>query len=137
MKKGETFALIRTRTITNKDTGERHTVEHAKRIKQWWFTDTEGMLCFQVRYGAMVIELSKGKNAIELASNEEFIPTLNLIKQAVERGELDKKLETKSTNLRLNLKSLAWIGEKRQLKRSIGLSKCTVFTKYAGKNCTF
>ena len=95
------------------------------------------MLCLQVRYGTKMIELSKGKNAIELASNEEFIPTLNLIKQAVERGELDKKLETKSTNLRLNLKGLAWIGEKRQLKRSIGLSKCTVFTKYAGKNCTF
>ena len=98
--KGETYAPLRTRTVTNKDTGERHTIEQAKRIKQWWFTDAEGVLCLQVRYGAKVIELSKGKNAIELASNEEFIPTLNLIKQAVEGGELDKELEAKSASLK-------------------------------------
>ena len=101
---GETYAPIRTRTISNKDTGERRTVEQAKRIKQWWFTDAEGVLCLQVRYGAKVIELSKGKNAIALASDEELIPTLNLIKQAVEGGELDKELEAKSASLRLNFK---------------------------------
>ena len=102
--RGETYAPLRTRTVTNKDTGERRTVEQAKRIKQWWFTDAEGVLCLQVRYGAKVIELSKGKNAIALASDEELIPTLNLIKQAVEGGELDKELEAKSASLRLNLK---------------------------------
>ena len=101
---GETYAPIRTRTISDKDTGERRTVEQAKRIKQWWFTDAEGVLCLQVRYGAKVIELSKGKNAIALASDEELIPTLNLIKQAVEGGELDKELEAKSASLRLNFK---------------------------------
>ena len=52
----------------------------------------------------MLFRSSKGKNAIALASDEELIPTLNLIKQAVEGGELDKELEAKSASLRLNFK---------------------------------
>ena len=100
--RGEPYVPMRTRTLVNKETGERRTVEQPKRIKPWWFTDADGVLCLQVRYGAKVVELHKGKNAIALASDEELIPTLNLIKQAVEGGEFDKELETKSASLRLN-----------------------------------
>jgi hypothetical protein len=60
----------------------------------WWFTGTDGTLCLQVRYGVQVIEIAKGKNTITVASSEELVPTLNLIKQAVEAGELDKLLAT-------------------------------------------
>lgn len=45
--------------------------------------------------------LHKEKNAIRVASDDAFIPTLNLIKQAMQGSELDKELEAKSTSLRL------------------------------------
>ena len=46
-----------------------------------------------IRYGNKVIELEKGKNAIELSSKEELEPTLQSIKKAVDDGEFDKLLE--------------------------------------------
>ena len=94
MANGTTYAPTHTRTVTDKHTGERKTVEQIKRVKPWWFTGADGTLCLQVRYGVQVIEIAKGKNTITVASSEELVPTLNLIKQAVEAGELDKLLAT-------------------------------------------
>ena len=102
--KGEAFAPMRTRNVKDKLTGERRTVEQPKRIKQWWFTDADGSIFLQIRYGAKLIEVSKGKNAIALANEDELIPALNLIKQAVEGGELDKEIEVRCASLRLNFK---------------------------------
>jgi TRAP-type mannitol/chloroaromatic compound transport system substrate-binding protein len=57
-----------------------------------------------VRYGAKVLELAKGKNAIEIASADELVPTLSLIKQAVEDGSLDAQIEAASNKLRSGFK---------------------------------
>jgi len=94
MANGTAYAPTHTRTVTDKQTGERKTVELIKRLKPWWFTAADGTLCLQVRYGVQVIKIAKGKNTINLASSGELVPTLNLIKQAVEAGELDKLLAT-------------------------------------------
>jgi len=53
-----------------------------------------------VRYGSKVLELSKGKNAIELSTGEELIATLSLLKDAVIAGELDDAITNASDNLR-------------------------------------
>ncbi len=58
---GGSFAPIRIRTVKDKRTGERKTVEQPKRIKPWWFTAEDGKLCLQVRYGVRVLEIGKGK----------------------------------------------------------------------------
>ena len=58
---GKTFAPIRLRNVKEKLTGERKTIEAAKRIKQWWFVAESGRVCLQVRYGTRVLELAKGK----------------------------------------------------------------------------
>ena len=47
-----------------------------------------------IRYGARVLELAKGKFAVELASPAELLPTLELVKAAIESGELDAQLES-------------------------------------------
>jgi hypothetical protein len=94
---GGSFAPIRIRTVKDKLTGERKTVEQPKRVKPWWFTAEDGTLCLQVRYGVQVIEIAKGKNTITLASKDQLVDTLNLVKQAVEAGDLDKQLETTAT----------------------------------------
>ena len=97
---GTTFAPKRFRSVVQNDTGQRIQVEQAKRIKQWWFVADNGKLVMNVRYGARVIELAKGKNSIEIGGADQLLPTLELIKQAVEAGELDAQIEVAANKLR-------------------------------------
>ena len=73
---------------------------HAKRVKPWWFVSESGKVCIEIRYGAKLIELSKGKTAIEVASPEALIEALEAVKAAVAAGELDGQIEAASIKLR-------------------------------------
>jgi hypothetical protein len=53
-----------------------------------------------IRYGAKQIEIAKGKNAIEVTGMDDVITTLEVIKQAVQAGELDAQIEQVSGALR-------------------------------------
>lgn len=97
---GEQFTVTKFRNVVEQDTGLRKQVEVQKRIKQWWFTADNGKLALSVRYGARLLELAKGKFAVEVASDKELVPTLELIKAAVLNGELDAAIDTASTKLR-------------------------------------
>ena len=97
---GAQFFVTKFRTVVENDTGLRKQVEVNKRIKQWWFTTDSGKLALSVRYGARLLELAKGKFAVELASDKEIVPTLEIIKAAVLNGELDTAIEAASTKLR-------------------------------------
>jgi predicted nicotinamide N-methyase len=97
---GKTFAPIRMRNVKDKLTGERRTVEAAKRIKQWWFVAENGRVCLQVRYGTRVLELAKGKNSIEVGSGSELLSVLETVKKSVELGELDTQIEAASAAVR-------------------------------------
>jgi hypothetical protein len=97
---GKTFAPIRMRNVKDKLTGERRTVEAAKRIKQWWFVAENGRVCLQVRYGTRVLELAKGKNSIEVGSGTELLSVLETVKKSVELGELDTQIEAASAAVR-------------------------------------
>ena len=97
---GKTFAPIRLRNVKDKQTGERKTIEAAKRIKQWWFVADTGRVCLQVRYGTRVLELAKGKNSIEVANGDELLSVLETVKRCVEAGELDSQIEAASNAVR-------------------------------------
>lgn len=97
---GTEFAPVKFRSYQDKETGLRKQVETNKRVKQWWFTADNGKLVMNVRYGARVIELAKGKNSIEIGGTDQLVPTLELIKQAVEAGELDAQIEVAANKLR-------------------------------------
>jgi len=86
---GTTYAPMRVRSVLDKATGLRSSVQHAKRVKQWWFTADTGRVCLQVRYGTRVLELAKGKNSIDVGSTTELLAALEVVKRAVEAGELD------------------------------------------------
>lgn len=96
LAEGKTYAPTRLRTATNKETGERKTVEVSKRIKQMWFVADSGRVCLQVRYGTRVLELARGKNSIEVGSGSELLSVLSVVKDAVEAGELDAQIEAAS-----------------------------------------
>jgi len=53
-----------------------------------------------VRYGAKVLELVKGKNAIEVANVSELVKVLALVKTAAGAGELDDAIAVASAKLR-------------------------------------
>jgi hypothetical protein len=97
---GTQFTATKFRTVVENDTGLRKQVEVNKRIKQWWFTTDSGKLALSVRYGARLLELAKGKFAVELASDKELVPTLEIIKAAVLAGELDAAIDAASNKLR-------------------------------------
>lgn len=99
-KEGKQFAVTKFRTITNTETGERKSVEITKNIKQWWFTNENGKTVIAIRYGAKVLELAKGKFAVEVASSSDIVATLEIVKNAVDSGELDAQLELTAGNLR-------------------------------------
>lgn len=97
---GTQFAPIKFRTIADPETGMRKQVEVFKRVKQWWFVAESGKLVLNIRYGARLIELAKGKLSIEMAGIDDLVPTLELVKRAVEAGELDSQIEAAANKLR-------------------------------------
>lgn len=100
---GNTFAPTRLKTYRDLD-GVRKTISAPKRVKPWWFVANDGKLCLNIRYGSKVIELSKGKTAIELASQDDLLKALDIIKNAVLSGELDSQIEQASGQLRAAFK---------------------------------
>ena len=97
---GKSFAPVHLRNVIDKLTGERKTIEAAKRVKQWWFVAESGKVCLQVRYGTRVLELVKGKSSIEVGSGTELLTVLEPVKKSVELGELDTQIEAASAAVR-------------------------------------
>ena len=103
-RSGGVYAPRRLRTVVDRHTGERKTIEAVKRVKEWfWISDT-GKINLAVRYGSRVLELAKGKNAIELASGDELIAALQALKTATLAGELDAAIDAASGALRAGFK---------------------------------
>jgi len=97
---GEVFSATKLRTVTDADTGVKKQILTSKRVKPWWFVCENGKLALGVRYGARLLELGRGKFGVEIESHKELLPTLDLIKTAVQDGELDAAMETASGRVR-------------------------------------
>ena len=101
MRDGNTYAPLHLRSVRDRDTGEIKRIEQPKRIRPWFFTAENGKVCVQIKYGSKTLDMGgKGKNSVEVASGDELIKVLELIKSAVESGELDGQLESAGLNLR-------------------------------------
>jgi hypothetical protein len=97
---GTKFEVKKYRSYTDKESGLRKQVEVSKRIREWWFKNEQGKVCVAIKYGTRVLELAKGKHSIEVANANDLIKALELVKQAVELGELDQQLEQASGSVR-------------------------------------
>jgi hypothetical protein len=96
---GGTYTTSRFRTVKDDEGGSR-SVEIQKKVRPWWYPTETGKIALSVRYGARVVEISKGKCAIEVSSGDDLINALVLVKKAVEAGELDTQIESASIKLR-------------------------------------
>jgi hypothetical protein len=97
---GSTFAPTKFRSVKDATTGERKQVEMNKRVKAWWFVADNGKLVLSVRYGTKLLELAKGKWAIEVGAEKDLVGVLDVIKTAVLAGELDAQIEAAANKLR-------------------------------------
>jgi len=97
-KSGELFTVKRLKTVKDGD-GNSKQIEVAKRVTPWYWTDNNKTFV-QIRYGTRVLELQKGKNTIEIASADDLVKTLDIVRTCVANGELDSVIEAASVKVR-------------------------------------
>jgi hypothetical protein len=102
-KNGELFTVKRLKNVKDEASGAASPIEVSKRINAWFWTDNNKTF-LQIKYGTKVLELLKGKNTIECASQDELIKTLVLVRSAVASGELDAVIEAASVKVRERFK---------------------------------
>jgi hypothetical protein len=103
LRDGERYAPLKMRTILNKETGTKQRVEVAKNINPWWW-DENGKICVMVHYGSKVLELQNGLNAVEVDDIDALVATLELIKTATDKGELDAQIDSVSQMVKAGFK---------------------------------
>lgn len=97
---GGEYRITKYRSYTDTVTGMRRQVEAQVMGKPWWFSTPAGKLAVSVRYGSRVLELAKGKWAVEVAHANNLTATLDAIRAAVLAGELDAAIDAAATTLR-------------------------------------
>ena len=91
---GTEFVPVKIRNVIDQETGESRKLEVPKRLKPWWWPSENGKMCITVRYGARTLEVIEGKNAIETDNIAGVITTLEVLRTAVDAGELDARIES-------------------------------------------
>ena len=97
---GNDYRVTKYRSYTDTVTGVRRQVEQHVMVKPWWFSTPAGKLAVSVRYGSRVLELAKGKWAVEVAHANDLTTTLDAIRAAVLAGELDGAIDAAASKLR-------------------------------------
>ncbi len=105
LSRGETFSQKRIKKVTDISTGVTSLIEVNKRVKTWWFTNADTKkVAVQLFYGNKVIDLAKGKNAVEVSNADDLIEALKKLDTAVLSGELDGQIELVSQSVRARFK---------------------------------
>jgi hypothetical protein len=89
---GREYLKSRRRHVKNPVTGEYAEAVVSRKPRAWYWTDDRGMVYINLRYGTKVIEIAKGKSAIEIGEKRRLVPVIEALKQAVAAGEVDAQL---------------------------------------------
>lgn len=93
IKAGGIYEVSVTKRERDPETGETREAQHSKRIRPWWWTANDGKTHLTIRYGARLLELAQGRNAIETEGIDGVIRTLEIIMTAVQAGDLDGQID--------------------------------------------
>lgn len=108
LSKGEQFTQKRMKKVTDEVSGLTSLIEVAKQVKTWWFTITDTKrVPVQLFYGNKVIDLAKGKNAVEVANGDELISVLLKFQEAVLDGSLDGQIEVAADSVKARFKKIS------------------------------
>ncbi len=105
LNNGENFTVKRIRKVRDEVSGLTSTMEVNKRVKTWWFTNIDTKkVAVQIFYGNKVIDLAKGKNAVEVSNGDELITVLTKLQEAVLDGSLDGQIEIAADSVKARFK---------------------------------
>ena len=116
LQSGSEFRPVKLRKVMDDATGEMRQVEVPKRMKPWWWPSEAGKLCVTVRYGARSLEVIEGKNAIETDNLAGVITILEVLRDAVNSGELDARIEAVSGQVKAGFVKEDSIAKRPKLK---------------------
>ena len=101
---GATYVVKRLKNIKNEQNGEIRSFEVIRKVRPMFFKATNNKLCVQVRYGSKVVELAKGKNAIQVDDEKTLVKVLETVRSAVFDGELDEQIAIASDAVKTRFK---------------------------------
>ena len=99
---GTVYTAMRSKRVKDAN-GNVSVVQQPKRLKAWFWAVDGGKVCVAVKYGNKVVELAKGRTAVETTA-AELGAVLATVKKAVEAGELDTQIEAVSAGVRKGFK---------------------------------
>lgn len=105
MAQGRNYTPMRLRTVLDAASGRRVVRELPVRIKPWWWIGERGETLLSIHYGSRILELAKGKTAVEVANTATMADVIDVIMHAVQNNELDAQIESASVKLRAGFKS--------------------------------
>jgi len=79
-------------------------LKRQRKVSPWWWTDKDGKYLMAIKYGSKVIELTRGKSAVQAETLEQIIEVLKSLKLATSNGELDLHLTQASELIRKKFK---------------------------------
>jgi hypothetical protein len=89
---GREYLKARRRHVKNPITGEYAEAVISRKPRAWYWTAEDGKVYISLRYGTRILELGKGKTAIEVGDKKQLVPVIEALKQAVAAGEIDAQL---------------------------------------------
>lgn len=95
---GETYTVYKEKWQKNAETGQQEKIQIPKKVSPWYYL-RNNQYFFEVRYGNKPLELSKGNHAIEVGEQENLVPTIETVIEAVVAGELDPLLDKVTSHL--------------------------------------
>ena len=98
--KGETLTIERMRWKTNDD-GVRERVA-TKINPRPWYWEEDGVVFLMPKIGVRPLEIEKGKPTIKVGAEKDLIPTLKMLAEATEAGELDKQIAEANSRTKSN-----------------------------------
>ena len=81
------------RSETDPETKKRITIMSERPARRWFWIDDEASLLIQVRYGNKALKVRDEKSTVVIGDKDKLVPTLQLLKQAVEAGEFDAAIQ--------------------------------------------
>ena len=79
-------------------------LKRPRKVSPWWWTDKDGKYLMTIKYGSKVIELAKGKSAVQAETLDQIIEVLKSLKLATANGEMDLHLAQASEFIRNKFK---------------------------------
>ena len=101
LRRGETYTTKKLKKVTDTESGVTSMTEVNKRVRSWWFTNSETKrVAVQLFYWNKLIDLAKGKNAVEVSSADELITTLEKLQELVLDGTLDSQISVAADSVK-------------------------------------